>query len=114
MSSNHNGMTLKSNNKDLWETQECVELNKMLKDNERLKRETKIETREYFVMKESDDTAHLNLKDLNSKNNIEKGMHGWKCPLNRKNDLRAISWIPGSRLGTRWEKLSLKGMEGRN
>lgn len=72
-------MTLEINNKELWETQESVELNKALLDNERWKREIKIETREYFVMKKSDDTAHLNLKDLKSKNNIEKGMHGWKC-----------------------------------
>lgn len=53
-----------------------MELNKALLDNERWKRKIKTETREYFVMKKSDDTAHLNLKDLNSKNNIEKGMHG--------------------------------------
>lgn len=53
-------MTLEINNKELWETRECVELNKALLDNERWKREIKIETREYFVMKESDDTAHLN------------------------------------------------------
>lgn len=107
-------MTLEINNKELWETQECVELNKALPDNERQKREIKIETREYFAMKESDDTAHLSLKDLNSKNNIEKEMHGWKCPLNSENNLRAISWIPGLKLGGRREKLSLNSAEGKD